>query len=668
MMEFPVIKERFEEFFRCFYEKEILEAVRKGRKGVEIDFSTLDKFDPELADMLLNNPEVVIEAARKALNSIDVPKDEDFELIPRFKNLPESSFIRIRSIRKEHLGKLIVVDGIVRRASEVKPEVEKAYYRCPTCKRLIEVVQKERVLKGPERCACGRKSGFVLEEKDLVDARWIVIEEPFEVVTGDRPGQIAVHLTEDLVTPEMQRKTDPGNRVKVVGILKELQRSYRGKTKTQIDFYLEAVYVEPTEIEWEEIEITPEDVKKILELSKDENLFEKFKKSIAPSIYGMDVVKEAILLQMFGGVAHRNPDGTRVRGDIHILLIGDPSVAKSQLLKYVAQIVPRAKYVSGKGTTAAGLTATVIRDDEFMGGWVLEAGAVVLCNKSIICIDEFDKISKEDQSALHEAMEQQTISIAKANIVASLPAEVAVLAAANPRYSRFDPYKPIADQINIPETLLSRFDLKFALRDVPDVEKDKALVEHVINLRLNPEIAEPEIPVDLMRKYIAYARKHCKPKMTKEALEELSKFFIEMRAVSAESGGESVAITLRQMEALMRLAEASAKVRLSEKVEVEDARRAIRIMKASLDQLAFDYETGTYDIDRTYGTPASRRSKIREIVSIVEDLQAKIGDVPVEDVIEVAKERGIEDAQEIIERLKRDGLLFEPRPGFVRKV
>ena len=437
--------------------------------------------------------------------------------------------------------------------------------------------------------------------------------------------------------------------------------------KTQMDIYLEANYVEPTEIEWEELEITEEDVKKIKELASREDIYDILVRNIAPSIYGMEKIKEAILLQLFGGVPHEQADGTRIRGDIHILLLGDPSVAKSQLLKYVAQLVPRAKYVSGKGTTTAGLTATVVRDEEFMGGWVLEAGAMILCNKSIICIDEFDKMSKEDQIAMHEALEQQTVSIAKASIVATLPAQVAVLAGANPKFSRFDPYRPIAEQIDIPETLLSRFDLKFAIRDIPDRERDEKLAKYIIETRLNPESVKPEIPLDLLRKYIAYTRKNVFPKMTREAAERIARFYVEMR--SLYGGEDTVAITLRQNEAIMRLAEASAKIRLSPVVEVQDAERAISIMKYSLEQLGYDYETGKIDIDRTEGTPSSQRSKIRRMMEIIERLEREIGkQIPKEDALAAAQDEGLKDAEEILNFLKREGLIFEPKHGVIQKV
>ncbi len=670
--EVPVIteselKEKLEEFFRYFYEEELLKAAKLGKKSIEIDFSRLDKFSPEIADMLLNEPEKVLPIATEALNNIDVPGLEEETIIPRFKNLPESSFLRIRNIRSEHLGKLIVVDGIVRRASEVKPEVGVAIFQCPECGNIIEVPQTDRFIKPPEMCTCGRKSGFKLIDKKLFDARWIVVEETFEMATGDRPGEITVFLRDDLTSPEMQRKTDPGNRLKIVGILKEVKKTFRGKTKTQMDFYLEANYIEPSEIEWDELEITKEDEEQIKELASRPDIYDLLVKSIAPSMKGMEEVKEALLLQMFGGVPQYLPDGTRIRGDIHILLVGDPSVGKSQLLKFVSNLIPRAKYVSGKGTTGAGLTATVVRDEEFMGGWVLEAGAMVLANKSIICIDEFDKMSKEDRVAMHEALEQQTISIAKASIIATLPAQVAVLAAANPKFSRFDPYRPISEQINIEETLLSRFDLKFVLKDIPDKERDEETVKHILRTRLYPSEVQPSIPLDLLRKYIAYARKNVQPKMTEEALKKIEEFYLKMR--NLYSGEDTIAITLRQLEALPRLAEASAKVRLSPVVEEQDAERAINLMLYSLKQIGYDYETGKFDIDRTEGTPSSKRNKIRMMLEIIERLEKEIGkQIPKEDILAVAQDEGIKDAEELLNLLKREGLVFEPKQGMIQKV
>jgi replicative DNA helicase Mcm len=661
--------EKFEEFFRQFYEKDLLAVASRGKKSLEIDFSLLDKFDPELADKLLNDPENVLKTAREALSNIDLPEGR-LTIEPRFKNLPERFNIRIRSLRSEHIGKFVCLDGVVRRASEVKPEISLATYQCPECGAKIPVEQTERTLKPPIICGeCGRKGGFTLIDRKLFDVRWVFIEEPFEIVTGERPGEVSVYLKEDLTTPEMQRKTDPGNRLKVNGIVKEIRRIMRGKMKTQMDIYVEANYVEATEIEWEEVVITPEDEEKIKNLASDPEVYNKIVASIAPSIYGMDKIKEAVMLQLFGGIAHNLPDKTRIRGDIHILMIGDPSTGKSQLLKLISSIIPRGKYVGGRGATAAGLTATVVKDEEFGGGWMLEAGAMILANKGILCVDEFDKMSKEDQIAMHEGLEQQQISIAKASIVATLPAQVSVLAGSNPKFFRFDPYRSIVEQVDIPDTLLSRFDLKFALKDVPDKEMDEKLATHILETRLEPSRAKPLISPEFLRKYIAYVRKNCKPLMTRKAAERLKNFYIDMRGLYA--GEETVAITLRQNEALMRLAEAAAKIRLSDKVEIQDAERAVDIMRFSVQQLGYDYETGKIDIDRTEGVSASQRSKIHTILDIIEMLEKKLGKpVAKEEIIAAAEDQGIKAGatEELLRRLKSEGSIFEPRLNYVERI
>ena len=661
--------EKFEEFFRRFLEKDLLAAGREETGAVEIDFSILDVMYPDLADKLLAKPEETLELVREAIMGIELPGKREIE--PRFKNLPKSTDLRIRNIRSEHIGRMVTIEGVVRRASEVRPEIKEAIFQCPDCGNKIPVEQKERHLVMPNFCECGRKGKFEMVDKTLFDARWVMVEEPFELATGEKPGEITVYLKNDLTTPNMQRKCDPGNRLKMTIIVKDMEKTTgKGKVKTQMGIFGVVNHIENKDIEWEEVVISKEDEQKIKDLAADPNVYERLINSIASSIYGMREVKEAIILQLFGGVMQMMPDGNRIRGDIHILLLGDPSVAKSQLLKMTSKIIPRGRYVSGKGTSAAGLTATVTKDEELMGGWVLEAGAMVLCHKGIIAIDEFDKMGRDDQIAMHEALEQQTVSIAKASIVATLPAEVSVLAGANPKFSRFDAYRPIAEQITIPDTLLSRFDLKFILRDIPDKDQDERLSEYIMNSRLNPKITEPDLPADMIRKYLAYARKYCKPTMTKEAAKELKDFYVSMRGLY--TGTDTVAITLRQNEALIRLTQASAKIKLRDIATKEDALRAIAVMKYSLQQLSYDTETGKYDIDRAEGgTPSSQRHKINAIMDIVQNLEKKFGKmVPREEVTLSAHDEGIKesDAHALIDRLKTEGLLYEPKNGFIQRV
>lgn len=326
------------------------------------------------------------------------------------------------------------------------------------------------------------------------------------------------------------------------------------------------------------MQLSEEDEEKIIELSKDPNIYDKIIKSTAPSIRGYRDVKEAIALQLFGGSAKQLEDETKLRGDIHILIVGDQGIGKSQILKYVSRLAPRSIYTSGKGTTGAGLTAAAVRDE--LGGWSLEAGALVLGDQGNVCVDELDKMRSEDRSALHEALEQQTVSIAKAGIMATLNSRCSVLAAANPKFGRFDSYKILAEQIDLPAPIISRFDLIFVIEDTPSREGDSELAEHILKIHKENTI-NYEIEPELLRKYIAYARKSVNPSLTDEANEVLKEFYVNTRNSNPEEQG-AVPITARQLEAIIRLAEASAKIKLKDVVEKEDAEKAVRLQMACL--------------------------------------------------------------------------------------
>ena len=279
-----------------------------------------------------------------------------------------------------------------------------------------------------------------------------------------------------------------------------------------------------------------------------------------------------------GGVRKIRDDGIITRGDMHILLIGDPGAGKSQMLKRISKIAPKSRYVTGKGASGAGLTASVIKD-EFMGGWGLEAGALVLANKGFCLIDELDKMHDDDRNAMHEALEQQTISISKANIQATLMSQTAVLAAANPKSGRFDPYKSIAEQIELPMTLINRFDLIFPIKDLPDEEKDTKMARFILNIHQTQSAITSPIDTNLLRKYIAYARKNFAPVLTNEAIEEIEKYYVKIRnSGTGEGEYKRIPITARQLEGLIRISESIAKIRLSREVTKKDTKRAIDLL------------------------------------------------------------------------------------------
>lgn len=662
---------RFKDFIDSNYRDDLNEMIRKGRKYIVIDFKELIKFDPDLAEFLLEFPDDGIRAAEISIEQFDLPS-ANYRV--RFYNLPEMQNIRIRDIRSEHLNKFLVIDGIVRQASDVRPQVVNAKFECPACGNIITILQIDTRFKEPTRCTCGRRGRFRLLTKELVDAQRLVIEEaPESLEGGEQPKRLSIFLKEDLVEPVMEKKTTPGSKIKVSGVIKEIPIFLKtGVQSVRYDLVMETNFIEPIEETYEEIVIGKEDEERIKALAKDPRIYDKLIRSIAPSIYGHEDIKEALVLQLMGGVKKQKADGTIIRGDIHVLLVGDPGAAKSTMLTYISKAAPKSRYVAGRSATGAGITASVVKD-EFLRGWALEAGALVLCNKGILCLDEMDKMGVEDTSALHEAMAQQQISISKANIQATLRAETTILAAANPKLGRFDPYQPIATQIDLPPTLINRFDLIFPIRDLPDRKMDDKIATHVLKLQKDKLSVEPEIDLSLLKKYISYARQKISPKLTDSAIEELKRFYVSLRNTGStgDDAIRPIPISARQLEALVRLSEGSARVRLSSKVTKLDAQRAIRILKYCLMQVGFDYETGKIDIDRiATGIPAAQRSKIVIVRDIINSLEKKTKAVPIEEIISEAVAKGLNEAkvEEIIERLKREGEIFEPRAGFISKV
>ncbi len=670
-MELSVIEQikRFQEFIETNYYNSLLENARKGNRFLQIDFAELSKYDPDLATELLDSPEETTKAIEKSIEQFDIEGILNFKV--RFYNLPQSQHIMIRDIRSKHINKLLFIDGIVRRKSDVRPQVMSARFECPMCGNIMNVLQLEGTFKEPSRCGCGRKGKFVMLDKELVDAQGIVIEESSESLEGgEQPKRIDVLLKDDLVSPLSEKRTSPGSKVEVTGIVKEVPIiSKSGAKLTRFELMIDANHVKPTEDTFYEVKITEGEEKEILDIANDPNGYQKLVNSIAPSIYGYEKIKEALFLQLMGGVRKVRMDKVVSRGDMHILLVGDPGSGKSALLKRITQIAPKGRYVSGKGVSGAGLTAAVVRD-EFLRGWALEAGAMVLSSDGLVCVDELDKMSNEDRAAMHEALENQTVSISKANIQATLISRTTVLAAANPKFGRFDPYGIIADQINLPPTLINRFDLIFPIKDLPEETRDEKMAKHILSLHQNPDLNEPEISTNILRKYIAYARQRIFPKLTDGALEEIKEFYLRMRKTGSGEGGiRAIPISARQLEALVRLSEASARARLDDRVTRKDSKKAIELIDYYLMQVGLDKETGKIDIDRiTTGIPASQRNIIHILKEIIKDLETKMGkNIPIENIISEAKAQGLEDdkVEDALERLKRSGEIYEPKYGII---
>jgi replicative DNA helicase Mcm len=653
---------KFEEFFSTKYKDTVFEALEKypDQRSVVVDYSQLEMFDPDLADLLIEKPEEIIKASQKAIQNID-PLRKNADLHIRFENIRNN--IPLRYLRSKYIGKFVAVDGIVRKTDEIRPRIVNALFECRSCMRLHEVPQPTTLISEPALCQdCGGRSFRLLqEESEFMDTQTTRVQEPLEELSGgEQPRQILLVLEDDLVD-----LLAPGDIVRVTGNLKTVRDE---KTK-RFKNYIYGNYIEQLEQEFAELKIDPEDVEEIKKLAADPNVYDKIINSTAPSIQGYREVKEAIALQLFGGSAKLLEDKTRIRGDIHILIVGDPGIGKSQMLKYVSKLAPRGIYTSGKGTSGVGLTAAAVRDE--LGGWSLEAGALVLGDRGNVCVDELDKMRPEDRSAIHEALEQQTISIAKAGIMATLNSRCSVLAAANPKFGRFDRFKPTGEQINLPSTILSRFDLIFIIEDKPNVENDRKLANHI--LRIHKDNSIPfEIDPELMRKYIAYARKEIHPKLTQGAMKVLQEFYVGMRGGSDDEDAP-VPITARQLEALVRLSEASARIRLGDEVTEFDAKRAISLQQNCLKQVGYDPETGKVDIDKVEGrTPKSDRDKFRKVSQVIKQLEDEYGGkAPKEMLLNELSDRynmDEEKADEIIRFLKRNGTIYEPKPGYYKVV
>ncbi len=667
-------QQRFQEFFKKEkYRQRIAQLAITGKGSVTIDFEELYGFDQALAEQLLNRPEEYLQHAGKGayeqLRIEDAEYAEKIEKInPRIVKLLGKE--QLRKLGSRQMAKLIMVEGIVVRATPVRPMVLRAAFKCKRCGTMNMEEQTGQFLKAPAICQapdCGRDGPFefVQEESTFIDSQDLRLQEkPEDLPPGQLPRTLAVKLVGDDIV-DMAR---PGDHIGIVGIVRAFAPSLMGmgKLRTFI-LQLDANSIEVLGKEPETSPPTPEEEEKMHALAKDPWVHRKIIGSIAPSIFGYEHVKEAIMYLLFGGVSKSLPD-VNIRGELNALLIGDPGTAKSQLLQYVARIAPRGLYTSGRGTTAAGLTAAVVREKG--GSMSLEAGALVLADKGIACIDEMDKMRPEDRVAIHEAMEQHTVSVAKGGIVATLNARTAVLAAANPSLGRYEPNRTVAENVPLPVTILSRFDLIFVLRDVPNKEADGKMSQHILEIHRRG-VSPVEAPVDaeLLRKYVSYA-KGIKPVLGTEALKRLSDFYLAMRAAS-ETEGSPVAITARQLESLVRISEARARVALRKEVTGEDAEAAIVIMKRSLEEVGIDLSSYKVDIDLIMtGRSKSIRDRLSVILSVLLDMEKVTGIVEKDALVnELETKHKIPrgEIERMISQLLREGTIYEPREGCLKK-
>ena len=608
------------------YSDEIQKVSREypdGERSVSVTWEAVADFNGRLSSNLRWNLDETLESAKYVVQEFidegtkDRVREEhrtkiDLDVVPV--GIPDELYeVEISGLRKEHLYRTVKLRGLVRKATPVRPRMEIGNFECDWERHRNSFIQDFFTIKEPTRCTSeGCKcTDFKLRDdlSQYIDSQKIEIQEfPEDLPPGAQPERLSAYFESSLA-----HKVQPGDRVALVGIIKPKAQFQGRRQKSEFDIYLYAHSIDEKVGEDEDVEPTPAELIEIKELSLREDISNRIRDSIAPTIFGMEWEKSALALQQFGGVDKELPDGTRIRGDIHMLMMGDPGLAKSQLLRSASRIAPRGVMATGKSTSAAGLTAAAVRDEFGEGRWSLEAGTLVLASGGIACIDEIDKMSEEDRSAMHEAMEQQTISIAKAGINAQLKSKCSVLAAANPRRSRFDMAMPLPPQVNMPVSLLSRFDVFFIITDAPDPDRDKLLADRILESHRAGEALTPgqvpeeettrnlEGPIDtrLLRLYISYARR-LRPIMSHQAQTRIKEYYTRLRSVyhNLDDQDKTMPITPRQLESIIRLAEANAKMYLSETVDVRHAESAIELMDLFLNvTLGGDVDFAFFGLD-----------------------------------------------------------------------
>ena len=674
-----------ENFLRAFKDREgnykyfdrINYMMALNSVSLVVDYIDFDTFNPNLAKQITHNPDEMFEGFSGAVLSIlnEIHPDYAQEIKDKIKVRIGNYTVQkgLRDINAEVIDKLIGVSGMVVRSSEVKPLAKKIGYICLNCNTINETQLKGLVLKKPSKCVnCSEKELEMDPENSVfADFQMVRLQElPEDLPAGQLPHYVEVTVMGDLVD-----QCRPGDRIMLTGIIRIEQEQTSPNFKTSL-FRLR---MEGNNIEYlggragnkdtrtvERIAISNEDEKRILAIAGKPDAYDKLIASFAPHVYGHEVIKESILLLIVGSVTKKLGDGSTRRGDLNVFLVGDPGTAKSEMLKFAAKIAPRGMYTSGRGSTAAGLTAAVIRDKS--GIMMLEAGAVVLGDQGLVCIDEFDKIKPEDRSALHEVMEQQTCSVAKGGIVATLNARTSILSAANPMYGKYDPYKNITENVNLPIPLLTRFDIIYVVRDTPEKEKDSRVASHILEIHRDAgHAAQPAIDIDLFSKYLAFS-KQIEPELTTEAIEIIKNYYMKMR--NADSEG-MITVTPRQLEALIRLATARARLLLKDKVEADDGERAIYLVQRMLETAGIDVNTGKVDLGVLHGKPHSEVSKLKIFMEIFNALSGQDrNDVSENNFISELVKTGKfteDDARIYIRKAMQNGQIYERKAGFYAK-
>jgi len=675
-----------------------------------IPFHELQSFDPDFAEDILESPKSILSSGSRTLVEICRERGEEIDAMLRVGELPNDSRKPLREIGSTDIDKLRSVDVIVTKISEIKPRIHRAVFKCESCGHDIEIDQEnERELKEPLNCpqalgGCGSSKpatrfDLVLLSSRMVNNQWIEIQEqPENVPSGAQPRRGMVLIEGDQVNKHL-----PGERI-TANVIPVVRSEVRNRKKTPMfDVIFHLISSEHESTPFTEISIDEEDSARIIEVSKREDLMSLVQDSIAPSVFATGIlghVKRSLALQLFGGVSRRLNDKTRSRGDIHILLMGDPGVAKSHLLTFISELSPRGRFATGGGVSGAGLTAAAVRDAFGDGRFALEAGVLPLSDRGLAAIDEFDKISEEDRRMMHPAMEQQQVHVAKGGITATLHSRCAILAAANPKDGRFSKRGPNQSvmrsfqETGLPPPLASRFDIIWMIRDEIRVRDDERIARHILDNRTagrsemliegTIELSESDqdseaiyattqhgvehLNQEFLRKYIAYAKRTVHPQLNDEAktaildyyTNERQSFGREDQFQSEQSDRESIIpITARALEALIRLTESHARMHLRDVATADDAKVALAVFKHWREESGIEDESELHS-----GVTVRARSNNSTVRQMVRDVCSQHGGVADRSQIyNLAIDKGISEHEvdAVLSKMLTSGELWSPR-------
>lgn len=671
-------------FYRTYYSEEIgaFAASFPDQRSLRLDWRDIYQWDKDVAEDILNNESQIRAHFEEALQDYDLPAPVDLTTASvRFINLGETYQQHCDELRAEQIGQFREVKGQVKQRTGAKPVATEAAFECQRCGTLNTIPQQDGDFEEPHECqGCERQGPFSMNynQSTFKDQERLRIQEPPERAQGADGRYLDVVVDRDLVD-----SCNPGDRVRIAGTIDA--KPPTDGNNGQFEYELEGRGIEHTQETYEEIELDQQTVDEIKDVARNSDPFETLQQSIAPGHHGDDHIKLSIALQLFGGVRGKLPDGSRKRGDPHVLLIGDPGVGKSTLLEAAENIAPRSASASGKGASKAGLTAAALPSDFADNGMTLEAGALVLADKGLAAIDEIDKIPDEVSSAMHSAMgSNQRVDINKGGFSnVSLPSRTAVLAAGNPKRGRFDKHGVTGEQLELPGALMDRFDLIWAMQDDPDPDRDERLSEHILdtadiaaqNVAGSPneddiEQITAEVDQAFIRHWIAYAKQNYHPTLSSEAKKEIREFYTGLRSSAHHEDDVPIPVTARKIEGIIRLAQASARVRLAEEVSLEDAQRAKHLVERSMVQVGVDPETGDLDADVVEtGTSKTQRDRIKNLEGLIDELDDEHdGGAPIEEVVERADDIGMngQKVEEEIEKLRRNGELYEPKQDHIR--